>query len=105
MRRDQFLETARDAVRPSADALLAAAKSLREYDQRRDSLPGEHALVLAAGTAALTVAAAPRVVGATPTKNKGQIAWRIALGLIGVALLARGLSGRDGLQSWIESRR
>ena len=28
----------------------------------------------------------------------------IALGLIGIALLARGLSGRDGLQSWMDRR-
>ena len=58
---------------------------IRDFDQRRPGIPGEHLLVAGAGSLLLRSA----------TRRTGLGRW-LAL-LAGGALLARAASGRDGL--------
>jgi hypothetical protein len=62
------------------DSLL---QRLRRFDDERDSLPGEHLVALAAGALLLT------------RRSHSTLGWLLSRGL-GAALVARGLSGRDG---------
>ena len=58
-------------------------ETLQQYDRERSSFPGEHALTLGAGAWLLL--------------RGGRGSWLRPLALVaGAALVARGLSGRDG---------
>ncbi|UUX95077.1 hypothetical protein [Aquabacterium sp. J223] len=63
---------------------------LREFDDQRESLPGEHLFAIAAGALLLT------------RRSHSTLGWLLSRGL-GAALVARGLSGRDGpIAKWRE---
>jgi uncharacterized membrane protein len=66
--------------------------TIRNFDRRRPGLPGEHVIVAALGTKLLSLAGRRR--GTT----------RLLVLLVGVALLARAASGRDGLARIARSR-
>ncbi len=69
-----------------AISLLSALRHFKRADQARPSVPGEHWLTASAGMWLLTSA------GKRPT-----MAGRLVFGGLGLALLARAASGRDGL--------
>lgn len=67
-------------------------QAVQRADQRRPSLPGEHWAVTAAGLGALMLA-----------WRGGGVLRKGFLSGAGLALLARGLSGRDGLLARIDA--
>lgn len=66
-------------------------RAVQRLDERRPSLPGEHWAVTAAGLGALMLA-----------WRGGGVVRKGFLSGAGIALLARGLSGRDGLLARLE---
>lgn len=69
-------------------------QGLRNWDQQRASFPGEHWLTFAAG--ALTLMSASR-----RSSGLGKL---LAFSL-GAGLIWRSVSGRDGLNRWLENER
>jgi uncharacterized membrane protein len=67
-------------------------RSIREFDRRRASFPGEHLIVGAVGASLLRSA-----------RGRSGIARAVAT-LAGSALLARAASGRDGLARFARRR-
>lgn len=67
-------------------SLQRALQSYQAWDDSRDSFPGEHWLVLAAGVALLLAASR----SSSPAKRLAQAA-------LGGALIYRAASGRDGV--------
>ena len=65
----------------------AALQRLREFDESRQSAPGEHWIVLGTGVALLLFAASRRSALA-----------RNLMRTAATGLIARALSGRDGIQ-------
>jgi uncharacterized membrane protein len=68
-------------------AMRRLLSSLKQFDQRRPSLPGEHLMTLGAGTALLRAAG----------RRRSRLGKAITLAA-GAALLWRALSGRDGVR-------
>lgn len=63
-----------------------ALREVQRFDERRQSLPGEHWAVLGAAVTLLRMA------------NRSRSPWlKLAIGAAGAALVWRALSGRDGL--------
>lgn len=86
---------------PTAPSILLqrALNSYQAWDDSRDSFPGEHWLVLAAGVALLLAASrssspAKRIIGAA---LGGALIYRAASGRDGVARLLRQLPSARGL--------
>ena len=80
-------------------SLQRALQSYQAWDDSRDSFPGEHWLVLAAGVALLLAASrssspVKRIVGAA---LGGALLYRAASGRDGVARLLRQLPSTKGL--------
>lgn len=69
-----------------AISVLAALRRLKNADQARPGMPGEHWLTASAGMWLLTSAS-----------KRPSLAGRLVLGGLGLALLVRSASGRDGL--------
>jgi hypothetical protein len=67
-------------------ALTDSLRKWRDWEDQRESFPGEHWIVLGAGVAALVAAARS---DHNPTRVLGAA--------LGLALLARAASGRDGI--------
>ena len=61
--------------------------ALRDFDRRRPSFPGEHMLTLGAGTALLR-----------SSRRRSSRIGRLLTAAAGLALMARALSGRDGVR-------
>jgi uncharacterized membrane protein len=73
-------------------SLQRALQSYQAWDNSRESFPGEHWLVLAAGLALLLAARR----SSSPVKRMAQAA-------LGVALIYRTASGRDGVARLLRS--
>ncbi|MBC7436192.1 MAG: hypothetical protein H7332_09000 [Bdellovibrionales bacterium] len=69
-------------VRAASDAL----RRLKHYDEARDSFPGEHWVVLAAGIGIWYA-----------TQRHPNMVVKFAGAMVGTALVGRAASGRDGL--------
>jgi hypothetical protein len=69
-----------------AITVLSALRRLKHADQARPGLPGEHWLTASAGMWLLTSAG-----------KQSSLAGRLVFGGLGLALLMRSASGRDGL--------
>lgn len=67
--------------------IASTLRSLKEYDESRESFPGEHWVVLGTGVALLLVASGRR----------SSLA-RTLIRTAATGLIARALSGRDGMQ-------
>lgn len=65
----------------------SAFAALREFDARRPNIPGEHLMTFGAGTLLLRSA-----------RRRGSWLMRVLVGAAGLALIARSMSGRDGLR-------
>lgn len=65
------------------DAAIPLLDRLRRFDESRPSVPGEHWLACGVGIYFLL-------------RGRRRVAGRLASMAVGVALVARGLSGRDG---------
>ena len=70
--------------------IASTLRSLKEYDESRESLPGEHWLTLGTGVALLLFAASRRSSFA-----------RTLMRTAATGLIARALSGRDGIQRMV----
>ncbi len=66
---------------------MSAFAALRDFDQRRPSIPGEHLMTFGAGTMLLRSA-----------RRRSSWLMRLLVGAAGLALIARSMSGRDGLR-------
>ena len=66
--------------------LIQSVRDLKTYDDTRDSFPGEHWLMAAAGLAVLYAAS-----------RSGTPLRRAATAAVGGAMLYRAASGRDGV--------
>ncbi len=67
-------------------SVMSLLRRLKTADKARPSMPGEHWFTASAGMWLLSSA-----------RKRSSLAGRLVLGGLGVALLARAASGRDGL--------